>query len=108
MLSNSQKRIRDKCKQIEEMLIYKNSLYGDSALNPLRIFSKASPKEQINVRIDDKLSRIANSLNMDDEDSILDLTGYLILLLVSREHEKTKKVNNRTIQKKFKRFYKSK
>ena len=30
-----------------------------SALDPLRIFSKADTTEQINVRIDDKLSQIA-------------------------------------------------
>jgi len=33
--------------------------YGNLALAPLRIFSRADPVEQLNVRIDDKLSRIA-------------------------------------------------
>ena len=56
----------------------KNIQYGNSALQPLRIFSKASPDEQLNVRIDDKLSRIRNN-EFDNEDSILDLLGYLIL-----------------------------
>ena len=39
-------------------LLYKNQQYGDSALNPSRIFSKASAVEQLLVRIDDKLNRI--------------------------------------------------
>lgn len=39
------------------MLLAKNAAYGNSALEPVRIFSKADPTEQIRVRIDDKLSR---------------------------------------------------
>ena len=44
---------------IEDMLVEKNAAYGDSALNPVRVFSKADPLEQLRVRIDDKLSRLA-------------------------------------------------
>ena len=61
------------------MLLEKNRKYGDSALNPKRIFSKASPMEQINVRIDDKLSRICSNQFDDKEDAVFDLLGYLIL-----------------------------
>jgi hypothetical protein len=67
---------------IETMLFEKNRLYGNSALEPLRIFSKADAKEQIKVRIDDKLSRIAKGTN-DNEDAVMDLIGYLILLKLS-------------------------
>jgi len=63
--------------ELEEMLVVKNAAYGDSALNPLRIFSKASAIEQINVRIDDKLKRIYNGDKSEDVEQ--DLTGYLIL-----------------------------
>jgi hypothetical protein len=66
-------------KAIAEVLIEKNKKYGNSAIQPKRIFSKASPVEQINVRIDDKLSRIANQQINDDEDAEFDLIGYLIL-----------------------------
>jgi hypothetical protein len=68
---------------IEGMLIDKNRKYGDSALNPVRIFSKASPVEQIRVRIDDKLSRVASGQLDDEEDVIDDLIGYLVLLKLS-------------------------
>jgi hypothetical protein len=39
------------------------------------------------VRIDDKLSRIARGagLNGTDEDTLLDLIGYLVLLLMQRQ-----------------------
>ena len=69
---------------IVEMLVDKNIKYGDSALNPKRIFSKADTIEQINVRIDDKLSRIANQKDGDDEDPELDLVGYLILKMIAK------------------------
>lgn len=44
--------------EIRATLIAKNAAYGDSALDPLRLFSQADPVEQLKVRIDDKISRI--------------------------------------------------
>lgn len=70
---------------IVKMLIEKNRKYGNSALEPQRIFSKASAIEQIKVRIDDKLSRMKNQQNDEDEDVISDLIGYLILLKIAKE-----------------------
>ena len=70
---------------ITKMLIEKNRKYGNSALKPQRIFSKASAVEQIKVRIDDKLSRMKNQQNDEDEDVISDLIGYLILLKIAEE-----------------------
>jgi hypothetical protein len=40
------------------MLLEKNAKYGNSALEPIRCFSRADPVEQIRVRLDDKLSRL--------------------------------------------------
>jgi hypothetical protein len=69
---------------IEKMLIDKNRKYGNSALEPLGVFSQLSAKEGLLVRIDDKLKRIKNgSLERDDEDVVNDLIGYLILLKIS-------------------------
>ena len=65
---------------IQKMLVEKNIKYGNSALHPVRIFSKSDSTEQLMVRIDDKLSRIANSPDDEDEDVINDLIGYLVLL----------------------------
>ena len=67
---------------IADMLIEKNKSYGNSALEPVRIFSKADSIEQICVRIDDKLSRIKNGCNFSNEDTINDLIGYLFLLKI--------------------------
>ena len=71
------------CDDIRDLLLKKNRAYGNSALDPVRIFSKASTKEQILVRIDDKLNRIKQGhSSLDDEDVIQDLIGYLVLLRV--------------------------
>jgi hypothetical protein len=64
---------------IREMLLDKNRKYGNSALEPMRVFSKAAPLEQIAVRMDDKLSRIKSAQGDDLEDAKLDLVGYLVL-----------------------------
>jgi len=70
------------CLAVAKMLVEKNAAYGNSALEPVRIFSKASPTEQILVRIDDKLSRLARG-SAAGEDVVLDLIGYLVLLRLS-------------------------
>jgi hypothetical protein len=80
--------------EIRELLISKNIKYGNSALEPLGVFSQLSAKEGLLVRIDDKLKRIKNgSLEKDDEDVINDLIGYLVLLKIQTNEEKYK--NNR-------------
>jgi hypothetical protein len=86
--SPEQEAITNKCHELKWMLIEKNRKYGNSALSPLRVFSKASTEEQILVRIDDKLNRIKNRQNDDDEDVLMDLAGYLILLMVARDKAK--------------------
>lgn len=65
---------------LAELLIAKNRAYGNSALDPVRVFSTATPREQILVRLDDKLSRIERGNEYADEDTITDLMGYLVLL----------------------------
>lgn len=76
--------IAEACDELKEMLIGKNRKYGNSALYPIRVFSKADPIEQLNVRIDDKLSRIASNQGDDNEDSEMDLAGYIVLKRVAQ------------------------
>jgi len=73
---------------LRDLLIAKNKKYGNSALEPVRIFSKASSVEQILVRIDDKLSRLKTQHVTEDEDVIQDLMGYLVLLTIATEEDK--------------------
>lgn len=78
------KLIAEECKALSDMLIEKNRKYGNSAIEPMRIASRASPEEQILVRIDDKLSRIKSMQPDDTEDAWRDLLGYITLLMVCR------------------------
>lgn len=73
------------CTDISIMLQEKNVAYGDSALDPVRIFSKANAIEQILVRIDDKLSRFARGTEYPGDNDIDDLIGYLVLLKIAKE-----------------------
>lgn len=79
------------CASLAEMLIEKNIAYGDSALNPVRVFSRGmDASAQILVRIDDKLSRIARIKCLGSaagEDAVLDLLGYLVLYRIATVRE---------------------
>jgi hypothetical protein len=88
-LTETQLQISKICDDVKELLLYKNTKYGNSALEPARIFSKASSVEQILVRIDDKLNRIKSGNNLldCDEDVIMDLIGYLVLLKIALAKE---------------------
>lgn len=95
---NFQDQLYQVINEITEMLISKNQKYGNSAIEPLGIFSDLSPEEGLKVRIDDKLKRIKNgSLDKDDEDVINDLIGYLVILkmLQKNQKEKQKELLNR-------------
>ena len=81
---NFETEVWDVCNQIAEMVIEKNRKYGNSALDPVRVFSKLDREEGMLVRMDDKLSRIREGAADEDEDPILDLAGYIVLLLVGR------------------------
>jgi hypothetical protein len=76
--------ISSKCDEIKDVLLAKNTAYGNSALDPIRIFSQCDALEQIKVRIDDKLSRVKRG-QAAGEDIKFDLVGYLILLIVGEQ-----------------------
>jgi hypothetical protein len=90
-MSNTIKDIERVCRQIEKMLVEKNLAYGDSALDPVRIFSKATNVEQLLVRIDDKLSRFARGTDYPGDNDIEDLIGYLVLLKIAKERNSLEK-----------------
>ena len=86
--------------EITEMLIAKNQKYGNSAIEPLGIFSELTPEEGLKVRIDDKLKRIKNgSLDKDDEDVINDLIGYLVLLKILHKKDQPNEALKKAAEK---------
>ena len=73
---------------IKQLLMRKNSQYGDSIFNPVRVFSRGDPIEQIRVRIDDKISRMNSSPHEYIEDTVTDLIGYLIMYQMAMRRDR--------------------
>ena len=85
---NTRAKIKSKCKKLEELLLQKNAKYGDAALEPLNVFFKGNSVSSIKARIDDKLKRLMNSGPIDaTEDTLQDLAGYMILLMIAQDNE---------------------
>ena len=80
--------INEECETVRVVLTTKNKAYGNSVADPIKIFSPLTNVEQLNVRIDDKLSRLARGATYGHEDTELDLIGYLILkrAVLKRNH----------------------
>lgn len=83
----TEEKITDQCETIKKLLIQKNKKYGNSALSQGTIFG-LSPILSIKSRIEDKLARLKNDNKDEDEDIILDLLGYFILLRIALYNEK--------------------
>ena len=83
-INDSQKDIIETCGSLKRFLLEKNKRYGNSALEPINIFSKLSSEEGIKLRMDDKVKRIKNSDELRKND-VVDLTGYLILMCVHKK-----------------------
>lgn len=83
--NNTELAISNECQRIARLLIEKNRAYGNSALEPCRIFSKSDNVEQLKVRIDDKLSRVMKGKDFQDENNLDDLMGYMVLLSIAQK-----------------------
>jgi hypothetical protein len=85
MPNNAQ--ISKECDALKELLLKKNSQYGDALSHPVLIFSDLTPEQRVRVMIDSKLTRLCNIGDFDNEDTITDLIGYLILLKIIKRNE---------------------
>lgn len=84
--NNFEKSLDTILMNVGNLLKSKNEAYGNTSLNPPKIFSKLDSSEAICARIDDKIMRIKNrGLVSATEDTLTDLIGYLILLKMSRK-----------------------
>ena len=78
-----EEEIRQVCDELADFLVEKNRAYGNSAAEPTAIFAKRLDRlAQIDVRIDDKLSRLQKGAEYPGDDTVKDLAGYLILRMV--------------------------
>jgi len=78
--------MEDVIEGLKKFLLEKNKRYGNSALEPINVFTKHASKDDDTLngllsRLDDKLSRIKNADFLKKNDTV-DLTGYLILLCI--------------------------
>lgn len=83
----SAERIAQEYDRLKAMSLAKNAAYGDTALNPIGIFSRLKGSEAIRARLDDKLSRHKNAAGAFGESEIDDLIGYLVLLNIAERME---------------------
>lgn len=81
------RKLNEVLNSLNDFLVAKNQNYGNSALNPVGIFSKGGAEDGILRRMDDKLNRIKNSDVLRKND-IVDLMGYLAILCINKNWTK--------------------
>jgi len=84
LYTETQGKIIKACDNFRDFLLEKNKRYGDSALNPLNVFSKHDAGSSICIRLDDKLKRIQNANELRKNDTS-DMIGYLFLLCIEKD-----------------------
>ena len=87
--TDTQEKIIAITEAMRDLLLYKNQKYGDSALQPKRVFYKGDAVNSILIRLDDKIGRImANTENTPRINDVADIIGYCTLLLIGMGLEK--------------------
>ena len=84
LYTDTQQKLIDVLDGMKSLLLYKNRKYGDSAINPKKIFYKGDSTNSILIRLDDKIGRVMS--NTDDKprvNDVADIIGYCTLLLIS-------------------------
>ena len=83
-LPSTQQKIHEILGAMTDLLLYKNQKYGDSAINPKKIFYKGDSTNSILIRLDDKIGRImSNTEEKPRVNDVADIIGYCTLLLIS-------------------------
>ncbi|MBO6131079.1 MAG: hypothetical protein J6P28_03825 [Treponema sp.] len=82
--TDTQKKISDTFDAMKDLLLYKNKMYGDSALKPRKGWYKGDAQNSILVRLMDKQARIDNNPSpVPRVNDVCDIIGYCVLLLIS-------------------------
>lgn len=79
----TQQKIQILFSNFKDFLQEKNKRYGDSVINPVKVFSKVEPENKACIRLDEKLQRIINSDELRKND-VADTFGYLALLMIDK------------------------
>lgn len=70
-----------------DLIRVKNKRYGDSVLYPRQVFPAEGAVSAVFVRLNDKLSRLANQLPGEDEDVARDIVGYLMFSIIMTSND---------------------
>lgn len=88
-LETVNRRIVEITEGIQDLLLYKNTQYGNIGSQPLGLFARFMGPDTVALngiyqRLDDKLSRIKNCPDKQPRiNDVVDVIGYLNLLLVN-------------------------
>lgn len=93
LLTTEQELIANTILDIGNLLLKKNTDYGNSALQPPLLLPSLPAEKALLVRLSDKLARLANLMDKDDsaqveesvDDTLMDMAGYITLILVERK-----------------------
>lgn len=86
-----EQQITTMCRKLQDLLLAKNSNYGNSALTAPALRPGISAKDALLVRMSDKIARLRTlTTGTEDhvgerlEDTIMDLAGYCMLYLIAK------------------------
>lgn len=82
-INSVNQQIKEVFENLNDLLQYKNTRYGNSGLQPINVFSKANATTGLLQRLDDKIARIKNSPELRKND-VADVMGYLALICVDK------------------------
>jgi hypothetical protein len=81
----TQDKIQILFSNFKDFLLEKNKRYGDSVINPVKVFSKVEPENKACIRLDEKLQRIMNNDTSElRKNDVADTFGYLALLMIDK------------------------
>lgn len=82
------------CKTLENTLLRKNADYGNSSQRAPILIPRLSAQDALKVRLSDKIARFiqleqsgAARVNESLDDTLLDMAGYCVLLLIARKEK---------------------
>lgn len=95
MDTSNEKQIREITDELTELLLAKNHDYGNAALQSPILMPRIGVEWAILVRLGDKIARLKNLLSgagaqvqESIDDTLMDMAGYCVLLMVVRKQMK--------------------
>lgn len=92
--TRTETEIKRICKALEDTLLRKNADYGNSSQRAPILTPRLSAQDALKVRLSDKIARFiqleqsgATRVNESLDDTLLDMAGYCVLLLIARKEK---------------------